>query len=239
MNGAWEAPIRISTSRLARRGTRPKCWLARRASRLGVAARLGRHQARPGSARDLGWDADLDRADRVAGAVARQARLGRLCARRVGGAHGFRSALFGLSVQPQGDVGIPDAAEIQRLSRDADAIAAISPPWASVERAAVREQPSIATPRASFPGSLRADVMPSVDRPRKAPDNPTAWASNLARRAAEERFRRPLASPRRGFERSGEAWSNAAWAVDQSLRRSGMRTLVQAGSAHRRRRGTR
>jgi hypothetical protein len=120
----------------------------------------------------------------------------------------------------------PDAAEIQRLSRDADAIAAISPPWASVERASVREQPFDRDLLRILSRKFAWDVMPSVVARGKAPDNPRVWASNLARRAAEERFDGLSLHLESIAIDAGEAWSNAAWAVDQTLRRSGMRLLV-------------
>jgi hypothetical protein len=120
----------------------------------------------------------------------------------------------------------PDAAEIQRLARDADSIAAISPPWASVDASHVREQPFDRDLLRIVSRKFAWDVMPSVAARGIAPEHPTEWAANLARRAAEERFDGLALHLEDVSGGAGETWSNTARAVEQTLRRSGMRLSV-------------
>jgi hypothetical protein len=124
----------------------------------------------------------------------------------------------------------PDAAEVRDLSRDADAIAAISPPWASVEELSVREHPFDRDLFRILSRKFAWDVMPSVAARGTAPADPTRWASNLARRAVEQRFDGLTLHLEGASAEAGESWSNTARTMDESLRRSGMRFFVTGRS---------
>jgi hypothetical protein len=120
----------------------------------------------------------------------------------------------------------PDAAAIRILARDADSIAAISPPWATVEGGTVRERPIDRDLLRILSRKFAWDVVPSVAARGAAPGHPDEWASMLARRAAEQRFDGLSLGLEAVPRASGEGWSQAARAVEKELRRSGMRLLV-------------
>jgi hypothetical protein len=120
----------------------------------------------------------------------------------------------------------PDAAAIRTLAREADSIAAISPPWATVDGGTVRERPIDRDLLRILSRKFAWDVVPSVAVRGAAPGNLDAWASTLARRAVEQRFD-GLSLDLEGVPSgSGDGWSQAARAVEKELHRSGMRLLV-------------
>ena len=125
----------------------------------------------------------------------------------------------------------PDAAEVQRLAREAETIAAISPPWARVDAGRVSELPLDRDLLRILSRKFAWDVLPSVAAHGSAPDDPAGWASSLARRAAEERFDGLSLHIENVSSDAGEAWSTTARAVDSALRRSGMRLLVTRRTA--------
>ena len=120
----------------------------------------------------------------------------------------------------------PDAAAIRILARDADSIAAISPPWATVDGGTVRERPIDRDLLRILSRKFAWDVVPSVAVRGPAPGNPEEWASFLARRAVEQRFDGLSLELDAVPRASAEGWSQAARAVERELRRTGLRLLV-------------
>jgi polysaccharide deacetylase len=120
----------------------------------------------------------------------------------------------------------PDASAIRILARDADSIAAISPPWATVEGGAVRERPIDRDLLRILSRKFAWDVVPSVAARGTAPGNPDQWASTLAGRAAEQRFDGLSLDLEGVASGAGDGWSRTAGALEKELRRSGKRLLV-------------
>ena len=120
----------------------------------------------------------------------------------------------------------PSAAEVGSLAHDAESIAAISPPWATVDQGLVREKPFDRDLLRILSRKFAWDVLPGVLAFGVEPEDPQEWARALARRAAEERFDGLSLHLEEVSGEAGEGWSSTARAVEQALRRSGMRLLV-------------
>lgn len=119
-----------------------------------------------------------------------------------------------------------DADEIRRLSRDAESIAAISPPWASADGGVVRETPFDRDLLRILSKRFAWDVMPRVSAKGAAPGNPSEWAATLTKRAGEERFDGLALELHDVAGGTMEAWSKSAQVLEQALRGSGMRLVV-------------
>ncbi|HZN55063.1 MAG TPA: polysaccharide deacetylase family protein, partial [Candidatus Polarisedimenticolaceae bacterium] len=118
----------------------------------------------------------------------------------------------------------PSAEDVRRLVREADTIAAISPPWAVVERGRLRE--------AAWDGDLLGilsrryawDLLPAVRvGPGPAADD-GAWVSVLIDRARERGF----AGYRLDLGDRAATQSKSIHALEASLRRSGRRLVVRS-----------
>ena len=124
----------------------------------------------------------------------------------------------------------PTAADVRRLVRDAEAIAAISPPWGTVEGGELRESPWDADLLEILSRRYAWDLLPAVHVvPDAEPSGRVAgWVAVLSERARERGFAGYRLDVGAG---SSEGVRTSIVALEASLRRAGRRLVVRGGGS--------
>ena len=188
--------------------------------------------ARRGGGLSVTWDGVRLGAGPVAIGTRGRGRVGLVAYGKPGGATLVLSNLrFGTVAYDVRSVPAqPTADDVRRLVRDADSIAAISPPWGTVEGGELREAPWDADLLEILSRRYAWDLLPAVRVvPGAEPGGHVAdWVAVLSQRASERGFAGYRLDVGAG-PREGESASIVA--LEASLRRAGRRLVVRGSGS--------